>query len=87
MLSLVITENPPALIDGVPDYFVSDEDFNLLLTDERKAKELYSYLGRDICIGRLGLLEDDVYNEKDYKVNEFNLDSSGKGMSFYEKVL
>lgn len=87
MVSLAITENPPALVYGIPDYYVSDEDFKEILKDAKKARALYEYFGKSVCIGRLGKLQNDVYEETEIPLVEFHTEDLRKGLSFYEKVL
>ena len=87
MLSLVLMKEGSAIVEGLPEYYVSDEDFSSLLHDKEKAAEVFSFFGQNVCIGRLGALKDGVYDEENYETDRFVNSKSGKGMSFYEKVL
>lgn len=86
MISLVLMENGSAIAEGVPEFFVRDEDFNKLLHETGEAKRVFKFFGRRVCIGRLGCLEDGVYREASYSTEDFGNSAEKSGVSFYEKI-
>ena len=86
MISLVLMENGSAIAEGVPEFFVSDEDFNKLLHEKEEAKRVFKFFGHRVCIGRLGCLENGVYREASYNTNDFGSGIEKSGVSFYEKI-
>lgn len=73
--------------EGLPDYFVSDDDFEKILSDSGIAAEIYRFVGRNVCIARLGKKGNDgIY--RDYKPSCSGLDTekSKEGVNYYEEV-
>lgn len=86
MLMMIVTEKNVTIDTGTPLMFVSDDTFDRLLKNPKKAIELRNAHGKNICLGRLGELDDTgVYNEQTPKVIEKYDDCQG-GVFFYGNI-
>ncbi len=87
MTNLVITKSGCFEEIGVPEIFVEDSDFVRLLEDRNLASEVYAYFGRNVCIGRLGRLnEGESFEEPDFEEQRIEISNAEEKMSFYERV-
>ena len=86
MISLILMEDGSAIAEGLPEFFVRDEDFSKLLHEKEEAKRVFKFFGRRVCIGRLGCLENGVYREANYSTKDFGNGDEKSGVSFYEKI-
>lgn len=87
MIDLVINKGSCGFADGVPDYYASDKDFMVLLSNPELCRQVYMQFGKAVGVGRLGK-EDKrgVYIEDSVKdVDTF--DNAAEGVGFYDKVL
>ncbi len=83
-MNLVLKSNGITIADGVPEFYISNKDFEELLKNANKAKEFYSVFNRDVCVGNLGELQNEVYTDKEYKVCKFTGSFEKEGLKYYE---
>ena len=84
MLSMYLDKDLAILGEQTPTVFLQDSDFMRMITDAHFRDCVSKYFDEPVCIGRLGVLYGDVYEERPTPVSaEF----SGKGdMGYYAKV-
>lgn len=86
MLMMIVTENNVMVETGTPLMFVTDDMFDKLLKNPNKAISLRNTYGRNLCLGRLGELDNEgVYAEKAPNVHA-KYDDCEEGVFFYDYI-
>lgn len=84
MFNLVITESGAYTVDGTPEFYIKDDDITKILNDKELSRALRKFFGRDVCIGRLGTLTNEVYNERHFSMQPIGHNS--RDLCYYEAV-
>ena len=87
MTNLIIKKDTCKVAVGEPTYFVSEKDFENLISNKELAHKIWESFGHDICIGCIG--KDDgtgVYEESKFNPSDINQQVSVEGACFYERL-
>lgn len=88
MIIAITKENADYVNYGIADYYVSNEDFNQLLSDANLRTQILDQLRtKSVTIGNLGTPDDGVYREVEkFKGGNEVLTSNNTIFGFYEKI-
>lgn len=89
--NIVLDAGGASFVEGIPEYFLKDDDFVKLISDKEYAHQIYGLLcaktgKKQFCVGRLGKEENGVYHEKKFVCGTFKEDKVDRGLGFYAKV-
>ena len=71
---------------GVPNYFLKEQDFNLIVKDETARRSLIAQLGEGVCVGLLGTKTPQGYVEEEQQAVIPSDDERKGDMGYYEKL-
>ena len=87
MLSILVKDNYLVLVEGIPDIYLSNADFDKVLREPQLLKQIKQdmHLDNNFLIGRLGEEKDGVYQDN-LTVPDLPNKVQGKELGIYEAL-
>ena len=87
MLSILVKDNYLVLVEGIPDIYLSNADFDKVLREPQLLKQINHdmHLDNNFLIGRLGEEKDGVYQDN-LTVPDLPNKVQGKELGIYEAL-